>query len=63
MSETVEKKSENNAEVVEKASRRRFTAKYKHRISMEAEHCSKPTYHQYESTREGKFVPLHLTQL
>lgn len=42
MSETIEKKSEINPEVVEKASRRRFTLDYKSRIAAEAEQCNKP---------------------
>ena len=42
MSETTEKKMEKNPEVVEKASRRRFTLEYKHQIAVEAEQCSQP---------------------
>ncbi len=36
------KKIEKNPEVVEKASRRRFTLEYKHQIAVEAEQCSQP---------------------
>lgn len=42
MSETTVKKVEKNPEVVEKATRRRFTAEYKQRIATEADACSKP---------------------
>ena len=42
MTEVIEKKTGKNPEVVEKASRRRFTAEYKHRIATEAEGCSRP---------------------
>ena len=42
MSESVTKKIENNPEVIERASRRRFTLDYKSRIAAEAEQCSKP---------------------
>ena len=37
MTENADKKISENPEVVEKASRRRFTAEYKRRISLEAE--------------------------
>ena len=37
-----DKKISENPEVVEKASRRRFTAEYKRRISLEAEACTQP---------------------
>ena len=42
MTENADKKIEKNPEVVEKASRRRFTAEYKRRISLEAERCERP---------------------
>ena len=42
MTKTIEQKSEKNPEVIEKASRRRFTAGYKERIATEAEACSRP---------------------
>jgi transposase len=42
MTENADKKIEKNPEVTEKASRRRFTAEYKRRISLEAEHCTQP---------------------
>ena len=52
MSESVSKKIENNPEVVERASRRRFTLDYKSRIAAEAELCSKPGEPRNESTEE-----------
>ena len=42
MTENADKKIERNPEVVEKASRRRFTAEYKRRIAIEAEQCVEP---------------------
>jgi len=42
MTESTQKKIEKNPEVVEKATRRRFTAEYKQRIAAEAEQCSRP---------------------
>ncbi len=42
MTENADKKISENPEVVEKASRRRFTAEYKRRISLEAERCTQP---------------------
>jgi transposase len=42
MTENADKKIEKNPEVTEKASRRRFTAEYKCRISLEAERCTQP---------------------
>jgi transposase-like protein len=42
MTESIEKKIAKNPEVVEKATRRRFTTEYKERIATEAEQCSKP---------------------
>ena len=42
MTETAGKMIEKNAEVIEKASRRRFTAEYKRSISLEAERCKQP---------------------
>ena len=42
MTDTPGKKSTKNPEVVEKATRRRFTAEYKHRIALEAEQCKQP---------------------
>ena len=44
MSESMTKKIENNPEVIERASRRRFTLDYKSRIAAEAEQCSKPAW-------------------
>lgn len=42
MTELTQKKIGKNPEVVEKATRRRFTAEYKQRIATEAEQCSRP---------------------
>ena len=42
MAETPGKKSERDPEVIEKATRCRFTAEYKQRIAREAEQCSQP---------------------
>lgn len=42
MPSPVTKKIENNPEVIERASRRRFTLDYKSQIAAEAEQCSKP---------------------
>ena len=42
MTDNADKKISENPEVVEKASRRRFTAEYKRRISLEAEACTQP---------------------
>ena len=42
MTELIQKKVEKNPEVVEKATRRRFTAEYKQKIATEAERCSRP---------------------
>ncbi len=42
MTENAAKKISKNPEVVEKASRRRFTEEYKRRISLEAEACTQP---------------------
>jgi transposase len=42
MTESIQKKIEKNPEVVEKATRRRFTAEYKQSIATEAEQCSRP---------------------
>lgn len=42
MTENVDKKAENNPEVVQKAARRQFTAEYKRRIALEAESCREP---------------------
>jgi len=42
MTDTPEKKSQKDPEVVEKAARRRFTAEYKRRIALEAEQCDQP---------------------
>ena len=42
MTESIQKKIEKNPEVVEKATRRRFTAEYKQNIATEAEQCSRP---------------------
>ena len=40
MTENADKKISKNPEVIEKASRRRFTAEYKRRIAIEAEACT-----------------------
>jgi len=42
MTESIQKKIEKNPEVVEKATRRRFTAEYKQSIAAEAEQCRRP---------------------
>jgi transposase-like protein len=42
MTDTPGKKSQKDLEVVEKATRRRFTAEYKRRIALEAEQCNQP---------------------
>jgi transposase-like protein len=42
MTEHAGRKPGKNPEVTEKASRRRFTAEYKRRISLEAERCTQP---------------------
>jgi len=42
MTDTAGKKLQKDPEVVEKASRRRFTAQYKRQIALEAEQCSQP---------------------
>ena len=42
MTESIKKRFEKNPEVVEKASRRRFTIEYKQRIVTEVEQCSQP---------------------
>ena len=42
MTGTAEKNSRKDPEVVEKASRRRFTAEYKRQIALEAERCERP---------------------
>lgn len=42
MTGTIEKNSRKDPEVVEKATRRRFTAEYKRRIALEAEQCDQP---------------------
>ena len=42
MTEHAGRKPGENPEVTEKASRRRFTAEYKRRISLEAERCTQP---------------------
>ena len=42
MTEKAGKNLEKDPEVVEKASRRRFTAEYKRRIALEAEQCVQP---------------------
>lgn len=42
MTGTAEKVSRKDPEVVEKASRRRFTAEYKRQIALEAERCERP---------------------
>jgi len=42
MTDTSGKKSQKDPEVIEKATRRRFTADYKRRIALEAEQCKQP---------------------
>jgi len=42
MTESTQKKIEKNPQVLEKATRRRFTTEYKQSIASEAEQCSRP---------------------
>lgn len=58
MTKTIDQKSEKNPEVVEKASRRRFTAEYKQRIATEAEACSQPGELGALLRREGLYSSL-----
>ena len=58
MTETIEKKVEKNPEVVEKATRRRFTNEYKQRIATEAEQCSQPGELGGLLRREGLYSSL-----
>lgn len=58
MTKTIDQKSEKNPEVVEKASRRRFTAEYKHRIATEADACSQPGELGALLRREGLYSSL-----
>ncbi len=58
MTETIDQKSEKNPEVVEKASRRRFTTEYKQRIATEAEACSQPGELGALLRREGLYSSL-----
>jgi len=55
MTENADKKIERNPEVVEKASRRRFTAEYKRRIAIEAEQCVEPGEIGAMLRREGLY--------
>lgn len=58
MTEITVEKIEKNPEVVEKASHRRFTAEYKHRIATEAEACSEPGELGALLRREGLYSSL-----
>lgn len=55
MTESTQKKNEKNPEVVEKATRRRFTAEYKQNIATEAEQCSRPGELGAMLRREGLY--------
>lgn len=55
MTANADKKVSENPEVVEKASRRRFTAEYKRRISLEAERCTQPGQIGALLRREGLY--------
>jgi transposase len=58
MTKSIDQESEKNPEVVEKASRRRFTAEYKQRIATEAEACSQPGELGSLLRREGLYSSL-----
>jgi transposase len=60
MSNSIENKVEKNPEVVEKASRRRFTMDYKQQIAAEAEQCSNPGELGALLRREGLYSSLVL---
>lgn len=55
MTENTDKKISENPEVIEKASRRRFTAEYKRRIAIEAEACTQPGEMGALLRREGLY--------
>jgi len=55
MTENTDKKISENPEVVEKASRRRFTAEYKRRIVIESEACTQPGEIGAVLRREGLY--------
>ena len=55
MTENADKKISKNPEVIEKASRRRFTAEYKRRIAIEAEACTQPGQIGALLRREGLY--------
>ncbi len=55
MTENTDKKISENPEVIEKASRRRFTAEYKRRIAIEAEACTQPGVMGALLRREGLY--------
>jgi transposase-like protein len=61
MSNSIENKVEKKPEVVEKASRRRFTIDYKQQIAAEAEQCSKPGELGALLRREGLYSSLVLS--
>ena len=54
MTKKAGKNLEKDPEVVEKASRRRFTAEYKRRIALEAEQCVQPGEIGALLRREGR---------
>jgi transposase-like protein len=58
MTKTIDQESEKNPEVVEKASRRRFTAEYKQRVATEAEACNQPGELGALLRREGLYSSL-----
>lgn len=60
MTNSIENKAEKNPEVVEKASRRRFTMDYKQRIAAEAEQCGKSGELGALLRREGLYSSLVL---
>jgi transposase len=55
MTENTDQKISENPEVVEKASRRRFTAEYKRRIVIEVEACTQPGEIGAVLRREGLY--------
>ncbi len=60
MSKNKERRVQNSPEVIEKASRRRFTAEYKARILDEADRCTEPGQVGELLRREGLYSS-HLT--
>jgi transposase len=55
MTDTPGKSLQKDPEVVEKASRRRFTAQYKRQVALEAEQCSQPGQIGALLRREGLY--------